>query len=66
MTKRSGSKPRRHISNEDLAAFLEDRLSPQKKEEIIAHLAECPDCRQLVAGTTMSWKFVRDPKERPK
>jgi len=65
MTKRSG-KRRRHLPHEDLAAFLEGRLSPQKKEQVIAHLAECSDCRQLVAGTTMSHKFVSDPDKPSK
>lgn len=65
MTKRSG-KTRRHHPEEDLAAFLEGRLSPQKKEEVITHLAECSDCRQLVAGTAISRKFVGDPDKPSK
>jgi Photosynthesis system II assembly factor YCF48/Putative zinc-finger len=32
-----------------LAAFTENRLHGREREELFAHLAECADCRQIVA-----------------
>lgn len=36
-------------SLEDLAAFLEGRLSGDKRARIVAHLADCPDCYEIFA-----------------
>lgn len=36
-------------SLEDLAAFLEGRLSGDERARIVAHLADCPDCYEIFA-----------------
>ncbi len=36
-------------SLEDLAAFLEGRLSGDERARIVAHLADCPDCYEVFA-----------------
>jgi putative zinc finger protein len=38
-------------SLEEVAAFAEGRLSGAERERVIAHLAGCADCRELLAGT---------------
>jgi hypothetical protein len=35
---------------EDLVAFAEGRLHGAERERVIAHLAECADCREVLAG----------------
>jgi hypothetical protein len=40
--------PDRHPDAEDLIAFAEDRLEPEKREEIRNHLKICRDCGDLV------------------
>ena len=32
-----------------LAAFAEKRLLPHERKDLLAHLAECPECREVVA-----------------
>jgi hypothetical protein len=44
-----------------LAAFLENRLSPDERREMERHLADCRDCREtLAASSTLS-----SPSEKP-
>lgn len=35
---------------EDLVAFAEGRLRGEERERVIGHLAECADCREVLAG----------------
>jgi hypothetical protein len=35
-----------------LAAFTENRLGGREREDLLAHLAGCADCRQIVALST--------------
>jgi hypothetical protein len=37
-----------------LAAFAEKRLLAHEREELLAHLAECADCREVVALTSVN------------
>ncbi len=59
MTKRSAG----HIPDDDIAAFLARRLSPQREEDVIAHLAECARCRTLITEFQRSQEFSSDPGE---
>jgi hypothetical protein len=63
MTEPPDSTPEEHISDEDVAAFLEHQLSPQRKDEVITHLAQCPRCRMLVTLLERSLKSVPNPKQ---
>jgi hypothetical protein len=38
-----------HPDADLLAAFAEQSLSPQERQQVVAHLAVCADCRQVVA-----------------
>jgi anti-sigma factor RsiW len=49
MTNGPANKPRKHISDEDAAAFVDERLSPENREQFIPHLAECERCRKKVS-----------------
>lgn len=60
MTKPDSKSPK-HIPEDDIAAFLAHRLSLQRNEEVIAHLAECPRCRTLVTESERSQEFTPDP-----
>lgn len=42
-------KLRSHPDEETMVCFLEDRLSGQEKEQIIAHLIGCEECMELIA-----------------
>ena len=55
-----------HIPDEDIAAFLNKSLQPQRRDAVIAHLAECSTCRTLVTESERSRKFAPDPNERSK
>ncbi len=39
-------------ADETLAAFIDDRLTGMERRAVIEHLAECGDCRSLVADTS--------------
>ena len=41
-----------HPSSEQLSAFLERRLLGSERESVVAHLAECVECRREVSGAT--------------
>lgn len=63
MTKPSAIKRWKHISTEDAAALVDDRLSRQKKQKLLAHLEECWQCQRLVAQTALSMEIVWDPNK---
>jgi len=52
---------RGHLSNEEIAAFIDHQVSSEELDAMIMHVADCPSCRELVARTTMSQIFVEDP-----
>jgi hypothetical protein len=37
-----------HPSSEELSAYLDQELSPDRQESIAAHLPDCPECRAVV------------------
>src|SRR5262245_64545986 len=41
----------RHPSAERLAEYIDDRLAPADRAEVVRHLADCADCRELVSET---------------
>ena len=52
MNKRPGSKG--HVSNEDIAAFLDEGLSAKKEQAVAAHLAMCGDCLKVFITVILS------------
>jgi anti-sigma factor RsiW len=62
--KRTDQKQFAHLSSEDIAAFVDNRVSIQERENIMAHLANCIACRKLVAQVVSSRKQVRDADKR--
>ncbi len=59
---RSGNE---HLTNEDLAGFVDHSLEPEEMEMTIAHLANCKECRTVVAEVEMSRVAVSDPELAP-
>jgi hypothetical protein len=55
----------RHLSSEEIAAFISGKVSSRKRNSIIDHLAKCRDCRKIAAKTVASQKAVRDPGRKP-
>lgn len=47
-------------SDLDLALFVEGTLSPDSRDRLVMHLAECDDCREVVA-TVVAAQEVDDP-----
>ncbi len=41
--------PAEHLDAEVLAAFAEQRLSAKERANALAHVAHCPDCREVLA-----------------
>jgi len=48
------------MSSEDIAAFVGARIPFDERELRILHLAECRECRQIVANIILSEVAVRD------
>jgi len=51
----------RHVSAEDIAALLDRTISPQRRRQVVAHLADCVECRKAVADVAISQSVVNDP-----
>lgn len=43
------TKPEAHPDADLLTAFTEHSLTPREREQVLAHLASCADCREVVA-----------------
>jgi hypothetical protein len=41
-----------HPTEETLAAFVDRRLAPAERQEVIKHMAECAECRDVIVMTT--------------
>lgn len=41
-----------HPSDETLAVFIDDRLDPASRPELLAHIASCGECREIVLMAT--------------
>lgn len=55
-----------HPDADLLAAFAEKRLLGHEREELLAHLAECADCREVVALASRAARLAhRGIAERP-
>ena len=54
----------RHPSEEDIAAFVDGRILPRRRNAIILHLANCEKCRRVLSEVVFSYSFVKDPSER--
>ena len=52
-----------HLSDEQLAAFLDGRLTPQQRMLAVAHLSECPSCRH---DMTAARRLLRDRRAVPR
>jgi hypothetical protein len=51
-----------HPDADQLSAFIERTLPPHEREQTLAHLAICPDCREIVA---LSLPPVDEPLPQP-
>jgi tetratricopeptide (TPR) repeat protein len=54
-----------HPTDETLAAFTDTKLSPAERQEVIRHVAECAECRDVIVMTT-EIKAVEAPAENVK
>lgn len=52
-----------HISDEDLAALADHRVSLKERKAIIAHLSHCRRCRKIVSEVMLSRSAVKDPDQ---
>ena len=44
-----------HVSNEDLAAYLEDALDAESRAIVDSHLADCDQCRGRCSTCAGCW-----------
>jgi len=51
----------RHMTSEEMAAFLSGNISCTERELMLRHLADCHDCRKTAAEIVLSQAAVRDP-----
>ncbi|HEY6249782.1 MAG TPA: hypothetical protein VI685_07455 [Candidatus Angelobacter sp.] len=61
--KRVVRKSSRHMTLEDVAAFLSRGLSAEERKAGIKHLAQCSRCRKLLARLARSEKAPNDPEQ---
>jgi hypothetical protein len=54
-----------HPDADQLNAFIEQALSPQERDQTMAHLALCPDCRSVVALSLPPREESPLPQPRP-
>lgn len=52
---------RQHLTPEEIAAFVNPKMSVQDSELIIKHLSNCPHCRRLVSEVVLSRTATKDP-----
>jgi len=50
----------RHVSTEEIAAFISSNVSAKTRNRVVAHLAGCGECRRLAAEVVMSRASVND------
>lgn len=53
-----------HPDGEQVAAYVERKLTSAEREELEAHLAECADCRREVAEVTLFLRRERSGRRR--
>ena len=52
-----------HLSDEDVAAFVDSRVLARKRKMILLHLENCDKCRKTVSEVTLSQSVVSNPDE---
>jgi hypothetical protein len=52
-----------HLSDEDVAAFVDNRVLARKRRMILLHLVNCEKCRKTVSEVTLSQSVVSNPDE---
>jgi hypothetical protein len=50
----------RHVSLEDIAAFISSNVSPKARNRVVTHLADCRECRRLATEVELSRAAVDD------
>jgi hypothetical protein len=55
-----------HISSEDIAAFVDKKVSARERKAIMLHLVSCDKCRRIVSEVALSQADVKDPIECPR
>jgi len=56
---------RHHPDADQLSAFLEQALPAHERDDVLAHLAICPDCREIVALTLPAVEAAKAVEQRP-
>jgi anti-sigma factor RsiW len=51
-----------HVTDTELAAYLDRTLTPSERDRVEDHLAGCPDCRQQLLETKKLLERVRRPR----
>jgi len=51
----------RHISAEDIAAFVDRTISLARSRQVVKHLANCTECRKAVGEIAISQSVVNVP-----
>jgi anti-sigma factor RsiW len=52
-----------HLTDIDVAAYIDKKLLPDQRERIEDHLSNCPDCRKQVLETRELLEQMRRPKK---
>src|SRR5512143_2278034 len=62
-SKRAPDMESAHVGPERLAAYLDHQLAPATRDEVVAHFAECAECRREM--TAMRRLLQERSKRRP-
>ena len=52
-----------HLSDEDVAAFVDKRVLARQRKAMLLHLVNCEKCRKTVSEVVLSQTVVRSPDE---
>ena len=58
-----------HLSEHELAGFLDDDLAPEERQRVIAHLDQCPRCRRELVDMQQvvdAYAPAREPAATPR
>lgn len=59
----SSHEGRSHLTDVEIAAYLDRTLMPSERDRVEDHLADCPDCRQHLLETKELLEQVRRPRK---
>ena len=59
----STAQPEAHITDLEIATYLDRRLPPEQLDRVEAHLAACPDCREELLATRGMVRRVQRPRK---